>query len=393
MKKTIYCTIVAGNYIPRALLLQNSIKIFKPDADFRILVVESPEEVKRYRALFPNTSLVGPDEINCPQWLHMAFYYDIMEFCTSLKPFLMLKLGQEGNVVYFDPDIEIFDSLAELESAFEDADVLLTPHTSHPVPNDGHLPDMLGLLRCGQFNLGFIGIAGTEEGLRLLKWWSDVLIEGALNDYSLGLFTDQFWANAFASLASRLKILRGSRFNLAYWNLFHYNFSLDGKGSPCTGEGRVVFFHYSGLQRGVEEHASKYSTRLLSPKGSDLHRFLTDYLDRLEEQENLLGLQPKFYSFARYQDGTPITAIERRMFLAMDRKVRAQNSDPFQSRQGNDKLSRSSIEGSKQTLYFDALIAIDRLLAKARSEIYRIFRRGKHSVYLAQTRLHGRKGG
>lgn len=393
MKKTIYCTIIAGNYVPRALLLQNSIKKYKPDADFRILVVESPEEVERYRTLFPVVPLMAPDEIECPKWLHMAYYYDIMEFCTALKPFLMLKLCREGNVVYFDPDIEIFDSLAGIESAFEDADVLLTPHSSHPVPDDGQLPDMLGLLRCGQFNLGFIGISGNEEGLRLLKWWSDVLVEGALNDYSIGLFTDQFWANAFASFSSRLKIFRGSQLNLAYWNLFHYTFSLDENGHPCTEEGRVVFFHYSGLKRGVEERVSKYSTRLLAPKGSDLNLFLTDYLNRIEEQETRLGLKHKAYSFASYQDGTPITAMERRLFLAQDSKIREQNCDPFQSRKRNERLSRASGKGSQRTLLFDALIALDRLLAKARSEIFRIFRRGKHSSYLERTRLHSRKGG
>lgn len=393
MKKTIYCTIIAGNYLPRALLLLNSIKKHKADADFRILLVESPNEVERYRTLFPDLSLVAPAEIGCPNWLHMAFYYDIMEFCTALKPFLMAKLATEGNVVYFDPDIEVFDSLDGIEAAFEEADVLLTPHSLYPVVDDGHQPDMLGMLRCGQFNLGFIGIAGNEDGRRLLQWWSDVLVEGSLNDYSIGLFTDQFWANAFASLAPRLKIFRDSRLNLAYWNLFHYTFSLGDQGLPCTEEGRVVFFHYSGLQRGVEERVSKYSTRPLAPKGSDLHRFLTDYLDRLEEQETRYGLQHAPYSFGRYQDGTPIRPMERRLFLALDRAVRDQHPNPFQSRELNKKLSRSLGKGGHRSPFLDALLGFDRLLAKGRSEIHRIFRRGKHESYLARTRLHGRKGG
>ena len=106
MSKTIYCTIAAANYLPRVQILRDSLRAHG-HSDFRVLLIEHPTVVARLRTELPDFKILDPEEVGCPHWLHMAFYYDVMEFSTALKPALIRKLMPEGNVVYLDPDIEV----------------------------------------------------------------------------------------------------------------------------------------------------------------------------------------------------------------------------------------------------------------------------------------------
>ena len=112
MKRVIYCTISSANYLSRTLALKESVERHRRGADFRILLCEHPRTV---RALEEELGLefYGPDEIDCPQWRKMAFYYDCMEFNTAVKPYFLRTLLAEGAdaVIYLDPDILLFSGM------------------------------------------------------------------------------------------------------------------------------------------------------------------------------------------------------------------------------------------------------------------------------------------
>ena len=51
------------------------------------------------------------EDMNIQNYLHLAFKYDIIEFSTSLKPYITLELLKKHNkVIFFDPDIFIYKS-------------------------------------------------------------------------------------------------------------------------------------------------------------------------------------------------------------------------------------------------------------------------------------------
>jgi hypothetical protein len=259
----------------------------------------------------------------------MAFYYDITEYNTALKPFFLEQLLREGfqSVLYFDPDIEIYGSLNELEQKVLEHDVVLTPHVANPVPDDGMHPSMDSYIRAGQFNLGFLGVRGSSETIDLLHWWQSVLLEKCIFETDHHFFVDQFWAAAFPSFMESTCVLRDSAYNMAYWNVFQRRLELVD-GSWQTDSGQLRFFHFSGLHRSDLTKVSIHQNRVTAPSGSPLHQLLEGYFARIKSQEWSI-YNDHLYSFATYLSGEPITSDERRTFLSMNRDERCQVGDPF----------------------------------------------------------------
>ncbi len=325
--KTVYCTIAAANYLPRVQILRDSLRRHGHE-DFYLLLIEHPAVVARLRAELPDYKILGPDEIGAPEWVHMAFFYDVMEYSTALKPALIRKLLGAGNVVYLDPDIEVFSPLTEIEQRLCDSDIVLTPHVNRPLPEDGASPTMRDVIRKGQFNLGFLGVRSTPENQKLMSWWHSVLIEGADCNEQRGTFTDQFWAAALVSFAQKPHILSSARYNLAYWNLPLHTLSWDGVGTPQTEDGPLGFYHYSGLERAAIAQVSKHQNRIRVEPDSPIYLLLAQYLNQIDRSP--LGEYAALpYSFNSFYDGQPIRREHRQAFLAISAANRRVILNPF----------------------------------------------------------------
>ena len=340
MNKTIYCTIAAANYLPRIQVLRDSLRK-QGHTDFRVLLIEHPALVKQIQRQLPDYQFYSPDQVGCPQWLQMAFYYNVMEFSTALKPSFIRLFLKEANVVYLDPDIEVFSPLTEIEEQLQTHDLVVTPHISRPIPDDGKIPRLLDIIRLGQFNLGFLGVRSGPEQEKLMDWWQEVLIEGASASPQLGIFTDQSWAAILVSFARRTHILRSARYNLAYWNIGLHSLTWDGVGVPQTEDGPLGFYHYSGLDRDHVTTLSKHQTREKTAPGSPLFLLLTQYLNALDASP-LQSFTKKPYSFASYFDGRAIPAEHRALFARLPAVNRKLVVNPFAEPAYFDGLQRRS---------------------------------------------------
>lgn len=338
--KIAFCTIASANYLSRVQVLEKSLRRFHPEAELQILLCERPEVCSDISTK-TGRKLYSPADVGCEDWLQMAFYYDITEYNTALKPFFMEQLLREGfeGVLYFDPDIEIYGSLDELLSLVTAHDVILTPHATKPVPSDGKNPSMDSYIRAGQFNLGFVGVRGSDEVVDLLRWWQSVLLEKCIFETDHHFFVDQFWAAAFPSFIDNTYILRNPAYNMAYWNVFQRTLE-NVNGSWQTDSGTLKFFHFSGLHRKDLTKVSVHQDRVTAPVGSPLYQLLDEYFARIKKQE-WSRFDTCLYSFARYQGGEPITSEERRAFLSMSRDERHEAGDPFMdSSTGKDAIRR-----------------------------------------------------
>jgi hypothetical protein len=96
-----------------------------------------------------------------------------MELATAVKPFLLEHLLERGarRLLYLDPDIWVLHSLQPLFDRLEKCSVLLTPHMTSRLDDDGAEPNEFTLLRSGAYNLGFVGVRDTPEARELLEWW------------------------------------------------------------------------------------------------------------------------------------------------------------------------------------------------------------------------------
>lgn len=110
------CTIIARNYLPAARVLATSFVAHNPGGKMSVLVTddiygevsatEEPFEVVQVHDLD-----LGSSELR-----HMEAIYELTEFATSLKPWLLEHLldGGASSVLYLDPDIQVFDRLDDL---------------------------------------------------------------------------------------------------------------------------------------------------------------------------------------------------------------------------------------------------------------------------------------
>jgi hypothetical protein len=338
-----FCTIASANYLPRVKVLEQSLKTYHPESKLHILLCEHPQEVT-VLSQEARHSFLAPDAI-CNDWQTLAFRYEITEYNTALKPYLLEFLLDThcDAVIYLDPDIEVFSSLESVLALFESHDLLLTPHVCRPLEVDGLRPGMEETIRAGVYNLGFIGISGTDEARRALRWWRNVCRDYCYFDADHRYFVDQFWAAALPAFIQRFHCLRDPGCNVAYWNVFQRRLAKSGN-RWLVDNNDLKFFHFSGLPEEVRL-VSRHQNRVTADPGTDLYELLAGYRARISDNSWDI-FSARLYSFATYSNHSPIRAIERRAYSEMTPQERVELGNPFA------QSARMAAAGKRRTRSF-----------------------------------------
>lgn len=119
--KVAACTILSRNYLALARVLAKTY-LEHNDGPFYALIIDDSTAGKDFsNEPFKCVSL---EDLRIPKLKSMLFSYDVTEFSTAVKPFLLehlLDLGFEG-AIYLDPDVMVLDSLLPLQ------ETRLSPH-------------------------------------------------------------------------------------------------------------------------------------------------------------------------------------------------------------------------------------------------------------------------
>lgn len=340
------CTIVAANYAAQARVLARSFSEHHPGQRLQVLVIDDRDG--RLRSENEPFDVLRPADLPMSerQFHDMAAIYDVMELATAVKPSLLSALLDRhggGPTVYLDPDILILAPLDELSRLATDHSIVLTPHTSEPMPRDGKKPSEFDILASGTWNLGF---AAVNEGARsFLDWWVERLRFDALVDHANMRFTDQRWID-LAGAYFDIYALRDPCYNLAYWNADQRPIEMrDGK--YFVGGMPLRFVHFSGFDPRRPHILSKHqgnAPRVLLSEYPQLARLCKDYAALLAEQ----GLETERdlpYGWGRLPDGTKITPAIRRTYRnGLIRQQEREDDgpetppDPFDMRAADDFL-------------------------------------------------------
>ena len=241
-------TIVTKNYLPQARTLGDSIRGIHPDLPFLILLADETEgQIDLAKEIYP---VVEARNIGISAYRDMAFKYDLVEFCTSIKPFcfeyLFANYGYK-KIIYFDPDIYVYSRLDVILDLLNEHFVVLTPHLTQPDSAErGTKPDE-DFLRCGVFNLGFIALNNSRKGRALLTWWKTKTANKGYADFADGLYVDQKWADLMPCFDDNgVCITRHPGLNVAHWNMHERRLSKDLDGYRVNDHA-LVFFHFSGF--------------------------------------------------------------------------------------------------------------------------------------------------
>lgn len=242
------------SYLDRARVLAQSIRRHHPDwVIWAVLTDKEPEgytldwSKEDYDHLITGEELFG-DEIDA--WL---FGHDIVEACTAVKGRALqhiLDVPGVEKVLYFDPDIALFNPVTPVIDLLNTHSIVLTPHQIDPDDREDRraiVDNEITSLDYGVFNLGFIAVCNNTEGRRFADWWADRLHDWCHDRLDIGVFVDQKWCNFVPCFFDDVKVLRDPGFNVASWNLSQRELSFDEAGNALVNGQPLRFFHFTKL--------------------------------------------------------------------------------------------------------------------------------------------------
>lgn len=297
MRGPAHVTILARNYLPRALMLADSLREHGSEHPLVIFLTDArPEtelpEVEGVRWMRP----ADLDQLSERAVLDLAMSYDLVEFATAVKPLVLQVLLREfEQVIYLDPDTYVTSPMAELGPALDaSTGVVLTPHYLEPVPpgssfSEGHL------LHVGVFNLGFCAV--DRKGAGFLDWWWGHLQSECLHGPLDGLFTDQKWVDLGAVLFGATA-LRHYGYNVSVANLHERPIERDAEGYYVASSGdrlRLMHFHAFDPQRPDDLYGRVSSKSNGAGAGTEaLGELARDYAAKLIGKQQEIGQQPDY---------------------------------------------------------------------------------------------------
>jgi hypothetical protein len=191
-------------YLPRALVLADSVYAHS-GVQLKVFLFDK----KRSLSLpVVNAELLWMEDMAVPDFHKLAMKYDIIEFSTSLKPYLTLKLLEKfEQVIFFDPDICLYNAISSILIDLAVHPIVLTPHYTTPQSSDPFESD-LGMMKFGAFNLGFYAVRRDDEAEKFLRWWSRRCLDFSYMEAQFGLSTDQKWVTIAPCLFRNIYIIQ-----------------------------------------------------------------------------------------------------------------------------------------------------------------------------------------
>ncbi|GAB4255529.1 MAG: hypothetical protein Kow0065_03610 [Methylomicrobium sp.] len=306
-------TSAALNYIPKVRILARSIREHHPEAKFHLALADLADETIDFSGE-PFDSVLRIEELSIPNWLGWAFCHRIVELATAIKPFAMQTLLQRANggkVLYIDPDIVVFSRLDDLLAELDHASLVLTPHLSSPESTLRGVLDneICGALLHGIYNLGFAGVRADETGIAFAEWWGKRCYHFCRDDIPNGLFTDQRWIDLAPALFPKVSIHRGTRHNVATWNISTRNVSYEPSRGYWVDGQPLGFYHFTGFDSG----AHRLMASVYGEQNTAIGRLVEFYAKAIAPtQDDPLSKQP--WAFSCYTDGTAITPEARQVY-------------------------------------------------------------------------------
>jgi lipopolysaccharide biosynthesis glycosyltransferase len=319
-------TSVTSNYIPKANVLAESIKKFHPNSIFHLVLSDTLSLDIKKLISDKIDSIILLENLPIDNLMSWIFKHDVVELCTAVKGVAFKQIYKDykaDKIIYLDPDTVVFNSLDNLTEKLNHNSVVLTPHFCKPQPDPKSIEHYeISVLKHGVYNLGFLGIRTSQDGLDFLDWWNERLINYCYDEIARGLFTDQKWMDLAPVFFDFIKILKEPNYNVAVWNLTQRRISGAVPDNILIDDLPLVFFHFTGFDKNVDiAMIQKYDLPRIV---LELRKWYEQKLYEMGQQE--IGSNACFYSF--YNDGEKITPLQR-MIYRNNEKLQLRYPNPF----------------------------------------------------------------
>jgi hypothetical protein len=304
-------TICSINYLAQARVLAESLKKTNPDYELIIglcdkIVGSGVDETK-----LSDFNLLEVHKIGIEGFAEMCDRYDITELNTAVKPFYIdyfFKTRPDiDSVIYFDPDIEIFDKLTGIEDGLANHNIVLTPHFYTPI-FDNYSRTEQQMFVNGIYNLGFLAVKRSKVTDDFMHWWKTKLKTECYMDIQNGMFVDQLYCNMVPLYFEGVKIDKYPGYNISYWNL-HERKLTNTNGKYFANEQPLVFYHFSGIDIKDPKNISRWQNRFDLNNRLDLVNIFDNYRQMLKNFDN------EYFKTIRCFYLKPVPTLPKKSFL------------------------------------------------------------------------------
>ena len=280
-----YCTYFDQNYIPRALVLLDSMAEHCGDFGMDILCLDDLTFEVMGKLAVPRvrlTRLADLEEADPqlaaakPTRSKIEYYFTL----TAAWPrYLLRKHAEIDFLAYVDADMCFYSDPEPVYAALGKASVAITPHRFSD--------DCRDLERFGRYNVGWLGFRSDKSGLACLDWYRERCIEWCYDRLEGDRFGDQKYLEQFSRLFDNVAEVSHKGVNVATYNVGGYHVTEQGGRIMVDGVPLVVY-HFHGV-RETSPGEFRYSMTDLAPADGLVRAVLYPrYIDRLVKKIALL---------------------------------------------------------------------------------------------------------
>ena len=241
-----FCTLFDVNYLPRGLVLYESLARTCPEFSLRVFCMDVETKQILDRLRLPSLQAIALEELEAhdPALLAVKPTRTQVEYCWTATPAVSLfALDREPEldlITYLDADLMFFRDPAPIFEELGDDSVLIVPHRYAPQWQAWEETS-------GTYNVQFLTFRRDERGLEALNWWHDRCIEWCYHRFEDGKLGDQKYLDDWPARFEGVHVLQHPGGGLAPWNVANYELR-NGDGSVLVDDRPLVFYHYHSLR-------------------------------------------------------------------------------------------------------------------------------------------------
>ena len=304
-----YCTYFDHNYLPRALLLIQSLR--QHGAGFRLHVLCLSELCERMLAALAMPELdvipMAALEQRYPELLAVKPTRKPIEYIFTITPFLPAYCLETEHgldaITYLDADLYFYGDPQAVLDHIGARSVGIFPHRFSP--------DLQDYVAFGKYNVGWLTFRRTAEGLRCLCDYQRDCIEWCYDRNEGERYADQRYLDNWPETYDGVAVVDMKGANAANFNVDNYAVT-ERDGRFWCDDDPLVFYHFHGVFLAADgSYWIHYPTRHGATEGVLVRRIYRPYLARLVEATQFLRARfPEFVAARQvlrpYIDEIPI---------------------------------------------------------------------------------------